>query len=262
MNEKETIDGLKQLLGMTVTPEELKTNTYNQWLDRFRSVPTARLLSATDWLQENLPIEAYAAAARWVEIIGNPHRIDKLLQSKLDKDEEEDLMNLAIGDDQEAFYVALVKKTARELNESATSQEVARLSMNLKIFQSELAAIRSKKAKKGSLIEKIMSASAMPLQAPQSAKKAPKKAKKKSTTKPKAKKTKSTTKEVKNARNNNHNTRRPATPASSGGTSSAGTKDAGLGNSGDSQHHQPVPEQTPAKNTGPDGGSNKEMAGK
>lgn len=163
---------LERVLGIA-PPENTAELTYNDWLSYFRNVPTTRLLKGKDWLQENLPIEAYAAAARWIEIIGNPHRIDKLLQSKLDSEQEEDLMELAIGDDQEAFYIALVKKTARELNESATSQEVARLSMNLKIFQSELAAIRSKKAKKGSLIEKIMSVSAGALEPSKNAKEAP-----------------------------------------------------------------------------------------
>lgn len=183
MNKEKTIDGLKQLLGVSVTPEQIDQFTYNDWLDCFRRVPTARLLKSTEWLQENLPIEAYSAAARWVEIVGNPHRIDKLLQTKLDKEEEEDLMNLAIGDDQEAFYIALVKKTAKELNAAATSQEVARLSMNLKIFQGELASIRSKKAKKGSLIDKIMMASSQPSDTPQNAKKRPNTAKKKKATK-------------------------------------------------------------------------------
>lgn len=159
MNEKEIEEGLKTLLGIEVTPKQIREFTYNEWLDCFRSVPTAKLLNSTDWLQENLPIEAYAAAARWVEIIGNPHRIDKLLQTKLDQEEEEDLINLAVGDDPEAFQIALVKRTAKELKNAATSQEVARLSMNLKLFQRDLAEIRSKRSKKGSLIEKIMNAS-------------------------------------------------------------------------------------------------------
>ena len=54
--------------------------------------------------------------------------------------------------------------------------------MNLKIFQGELAAIRSKKAKKGSLIEKIMAASARPPEAPKNAKKRPKTTKKRKAT--------------------------------------------------------------------------------
>ena len=179
MSQKDIIKGLKELLGVSVSPAQLKSFTYNEWLSTFRNVPTAKLLGSKAWLQENLPVEAYAAAARWVEIVGNPHRIDKLLQTKLDKEEEEDLMNLAIGDDQEAFYVALVKKTARELNAAATSQEVARLSMNLKIFQGELSAVRSKKAKKGSLIDKIMLASSMTPEPPKNANKRPKTATKK-----------------------------------------------------------------------------------
>lgn len=254
MNEKKLKKELTDILG--VEPEgSLKDYEYNTWLSFLRNVPTTKLMAAKDWLQENLPIEAYAAAARWIEIIGNPHRIDKLLQSKLDKDEEEDLMNLAIGDDQEAFYVALVKKTARELNESATSQEVARLSMNLKIFQSELAAIRSKKAKKGSLIEKIMTASALPVQAPRNAIKPLKKAKKKTTTKRKI------TKKGKKNANNNHS-KSARTPASNAGVGTQGTRNtsSALGNSSNDQHSEPIPKQNGSQDKNTNGDTDKKMA--
>lgn len=160
--QKELTEELEEKIGLRLKPEDLEDFDYNDWLDAFRKVPAAKILAMEEWLKANLPSEAYAAVVRWVEIFDNPHRIDKLLQSKLNNDETENLLELATGDDDEAFYVALVKKTARELEEAATSQEVARLSMNLKIFKSELSNIRSKTAKKGTLVEKIFMSTAEP----------------------------------------------------------------------------------------------------
>ena len=179
MTPDKVIKELKNRLGLSITATEFDTMGYNEWLDRLRKVPAGKLRAAEEWLEANIPGEGFAAVERWLDIYDTPARIDKLLQSKLDKDEEEDLMALAVGDDQETFYVALVKKTARELNNAATAQEVARLSMNLKIFQGELANIRSKRAKKGSLLDKIMQASAGLPEPPQIAKKRPKAATKK-----------------------------------------------------------------------------------
>ena len=131
-NSSQIKQGLKDILGIELEaePDELD---YGAWLELFRKVPAGRLLKNQGYLQETLPLEGFAAAARWIEIIGNPSKMDKLYRGRLRTQEKDEIMDLAIGEDEEAFYEAIIKKTTRELEESTgNAQEVARLTMNLK----------------------------------------------------------------------------------------------------------------------------------
>ena len=131
--------------------------TYDDWLEVFRRIPTSKLMGWQSALQQ-LPVEAYAAAARWIEIIGNPSKIDKLYSAQLASKENKDIMPIALGDDDEAFYEALIEKSVNQLNSSTTStQEVARLTQNLNIFRKELHDIRARRPKEGSPLQKALS---------------------------------------------------------------------------------------------------------
>ena len=153
---------------------------YSEWLEFFRNVPAAKLLAAKDFLQNNITAEGFAAASRWIEIFGNPKAIDKLYQGRLKAQQEETLVDLALSDDDEAFYEALIKKTALEISEcTGNTNEIARLTMNLRVFQKELREIRSKKLKKGSVLEKTMLATARKPEPPKTPRKAAKTTKKK-----------------------------------------------------------------------------------
>ena len=170
---------LQERLGVKVEGNPEKYD-YNDWLSLFRETPAANLIANKDFLQNNISSEGFAAASRWIEIFGNPKAIDKLYRGRLKAQQEETLVDLALSDDDEAFYEALIKKTALEISEcTGNTNEIARLTMNLRVFQKELREIRSKKLKKGSVLEKTMLATARTPKAPQRAKKAPKTAKKK-----------------------------------------------------------------------------------
>jgi hypothetical protein len=74
---------------------------------------------------------------------------------------------LAIGDDDEAFYVSLIKQNVQQMIKKGTSpQEVARLSANINIFRKELRLIRSRSVKKGTTLDRVLTAAQKPVKTP------------------------------------------------------------------------------------------------
>ena len=72
-------------------------------------------------------------------------------------------MEVAVGDDDEVFYEALIRENVTQLNTSNISQqEVARLTQNINIFRKELREIRSRTPKKGTVLEKVLEKAAIP----------------------------------------------------------------------------------------------------
>ena len=150
---------------LTIDKESSKNYTYDDWLDYFRKVPTKELMESRKYLSEVLPVEGFAAASRWIEIIQNPSKMDKLYSARLKAKSEADIMQIAVGDDDEAFYEALIRENVTQLNTSNISQqEVARLTQNINIFRKELREIRSRKPKKGTVLEKVLERAALPKQ--------------------------------------------------------------------------------------------------
>ena len=144
-------------MAIEITEEAIKTYSYDDWLEFFRNVSAQDLLSSQSELKKRLPTVGFAAAARWVEIISNPSKMDKLYQGRLKAQTDKDIMDVAVGDDDEEFYMALIRENVQQLNTSnATQQEVARLTQNINIFRKELREIRSRKPKKGTVLEKVL----------------------------------------------------------------------------------------------------------
>lgn len=148
---------------LKIDGEKTKNYTYDDWLDFFRTAPTKEFLDSKKMLAELLPVEGFAAASRWIEIIQNPSKMDKLYSARLKAKSEADIMQIAVGDDDEAFYEALIRENVTQLNTSNISQqEVARLTQNINIFRKELRDIRSRKPKKGTVLEKVLEKAAIP----------------------------------------------------------------------------------------------------
>ena len=100
---------------------------YDEWLEFFRKQPAGRL-AQFERLKNVIPTEGYAALKRWQEIIENPSKMDKLYQGRLKAENDKNIMEVAVGDDDEVFYEALIKENVQQLNTSNISQqEVARL---------------------------------------------------------------------------------------------------------------------------------------
>lgn len=148
---------------------------YDEWLEFFRRQPAGKLAEFERY-KNQIPTEGYAALKRWQEIIENPSKMDKLYQGRLKAENDKNIMEVAVGDDDEVFYEALIRENVQQLNTSNISQqEVARLTQNINIFRKELREIRSRKPKKGTILEKVLEKAQNP---PKSKKPAKKKASK------------------------------------------------------------------------------------
>ena len=135
---------------------------YDQWLEFFRKQPAGRL-SEFERLKNVIPTEGYAALKRWQEILENPSKMDKLYQGRLKAENDKNIMEVAVGDDDEVFYESLIRENVQQLSTSNISQqEVARLTQNINIFRKELREIRSRKPKKGTVLEKVLEKAAIP----------------------------------------------------------------------------------------------------
>nr|DAP05202.1 MAG TPA: hypothetical protein [Caudoviricetes sp.] len=139
---------------------------YDEWLEFFKKIPASKLIESKDYLEQTISVEGYAALMRWLEIIEDPTKMDKLYKGRLDKQEEVNVLDLAVGDDDEKFYEALIRQNTEQLSSSGVSpQEVARLSQNINIFRKELREIRSRRPKSGSTLEKVLEAAMKPKKA-------------------------------------------------------------------------------------------------
>ena len=144
---------------------------YDQWLEFFRKQP-AGCLAQFERLKNVIPTEGYAALKRWQEILDNPSKMDKLYQGRLKAENDKNIMEVAVGDDDEVFYEALILENVQQLNSSNVSaQEAARITQNLNIFRKELHEIRSRKPKKGTVLEKVLEKAAIPPKSKKPAKK-------------------------------------------------------------------------------------------
>ena len=153
---------------------------YDEWLEFFRKQPAGKL-SEFERLKNEIPTEGYAALKRWQEIIENPSKMDKLYQGRLKAENDKNIMEVAVGDDDEVFYEALIRENVTQLNTSNISQqEVARLTQNINIFRKELREIRSRKPKKGTVLEQVLKKAEIPAKKEQKLTKSKKTVKKQS----------------------------------------------------------------------------------
>lgn len=144
---------------MKIDTEKAKNFRYNDWLEYFAQASAADLRGSQEDLEKNLPSEGYAALMRWLEIFDNPSKMDKLSQGRIKAQKEANLMEVAVGDDDEQFYIDLILKNVAEL-EGSSPQEVARLSQNINIYRKQLQEIRSHKPKANSTLSRVLAAAA------------------------------------------------------------------------------------------------------
>jgi hypothetical protein len=116
---------------------------YDEWLNYFKTLPptSIKMLAATG--QDFLPTEAYAALSRWHDIIGNPHRIDKIHQSgltspKANKDSKT-IAQLALANDRLGVLKATRDKIAEKLDKGAGSRDTALLTREMTEIMTQIA---------------------------------------------------------------------------------------------------------------------------
>lgn len=149
---------MEQEKSMPITlPDGYENYDYDEWLEFFRKIPVAIVAKNQKLLMESIPGDGYAAAARWIEISREPSKMDKLHKTQLKARQDKEVMDLAVGDDDEAFYEALIKENVAQLNTGNVSpQEVARLSQNINIFRKELREIRSRRPNQNTKLAKVL----------------------------------------------------------------------------------------------------------
>lgn len=109
---------------------------YDAWLNYFKTLSpnVVKLLAVTG--QDILNTEAYAALSRWHDIIGNPHRIDKIHQSGLTNSankpkDHKTIVQLALENDRLGVLKATRDQIAEKLEKGAGARDTAALAREL-----------------------------------------------------------------------------------------------------------------------------------
>lgn len=117
-------------------------DNYDQWLNYFKTLPpnSIRLLATTGL--DILPTEAYAALARWHDIISNPGRIDKIHQAGLTNAKgksAKSIVELASKNDRLGVLQATRDKIAEKLDKGAGARDTAALASELTEVMTQIA---------------------------------------------------------------------------------------------------------------------------
>lgn len=108
-----------------------KQADYDAWFNYFKDIPASqlRLLSSTG--QDFLGGEAYSALRRWLDIISNPHRIDKVHQTGLSNAggpaKKKTIAQLALDNDRLGVLKATRDKLAEKLDKGAGNRDTSLL---------------------------------------------------------------------------------------------------------------------------------------
>lgn len=115
---------------------------YDGWLNYFKTIPAShiRILARTG--QDVLGAEGYAALARWIDIISNPGRIDKIHQAGLTKARgkgAKSIAELAAKNDRLGVLEATRDKIAEKLEKGAGARDTAALARELTEVMTQIA---------------------------------------------------------------------------------------------------------------------------
>jgi hypothetical protein len=115
---------------------------YDEWFNYFKDLPamTIRMLFRTG--QDILPTEAYAALARWVDIVSNPARIDKIHQAAMSRKggaAEKSILQLARKNDRLGVLMATRDQIAEKLEKGAGARDTAALAREMTEIMTQIA---------------------------------------------------------------------------------------------------------------------------
>lgn len=108
---------------------------YDEWLNYFKTLSprVVKMLATTG--QDILSTEAYSALSRWHDIIGNPHRIDKIHQSGLTNPNKGknyvSITQLALNNDRLGVLKATRDRIAEKLETGAGARDTAALAREM-----------------------------------------------------------------------------------------------------------------------------------
>lgn len=106
---------------------------YDRWLDFFKKLSPNAVESLYDLGKDALNTEAYAALARWKDIIETPGRIDKIYQAGLTKPktEQKSIIELAKSNDKLGLLYAIRDQIAEKLEKGAGARDTANLAREM-----------------------------------------------------------------------------------------------------------------------------------
>lgn len=113
-------------LGIEI-PTEL--DGYDEWLNFFKKLSPNAVENLYDLGKDALNTEAFAALARWKDIIETPGRIDKIYQAGLTKKktEQKSIVELAKDNDKLGVLYAVRDQIAEKLEKGTGARETASL---------------------------------------------------------------------------------------------------------------------------------------
>ncbi len=119
-----------QHLGLTI-PNNL--DGYDQWLNFFKHLSPSAIESLYELGRDALNTEAYAALARWKDIIEAPGRIDKIYQAGLTKpkSEQQSIIELAKANDKLGVLYAVRDQIAEKLDKGTGARDTANLAREM-----------------------------------------------------------------------------------------------------------------------------------
>lgn len=106
---------------------------YDQWLNFFKKLSPTTIENLYELGKDILNTEAYAALARWKDILAAPGRIDKIYQAGLTKPktEQKTITELASENDELGVLKALRDQIAEQLQKGTGARDTANLAREM-----------------------------------------------------------------------------------------------------------------------------------
>lgn len=114
---------------------------YDQWLNYFKKIPVSHIRILLTTGEDILGAEGYAALTRWVDIISNPGRIDKIHKAGLTGGGEgkQSITELAETNDRYGVLKAIRNQLASRLQNNPGNRDTADLSKQLTEIMTQIA---------------------------------------------------------------------------------------------------------------------------
>lgn len=114
---------------------------YDAWLNYFKKIPVSHIRILLGTGEDILGAEGYAALTRWVDIISNPGRIDKIHKAGLtgDHDDAKTITALAAANDRYGVLKAIRDQLAAKLQNNPGNRDTADLSKQLTEIMTQIA---------------------------------------------------------------------------------------------------------------------------
>lgn len=119
-----------------------KHDTYDGWLNYFKTLPVSKLQLLSKTGLDVLPAEAYAALSFWRDVMSNPSRISKIHKAGLtggSNGEQKSITELAASNDRYGVLKAIRDQLANRMQNNPGNRDTADLSKQLTEVMTQIA---------------------------------------------------------------------------------------------------------------------------